>query len=255
MATLLLVFPASNALSSEDEEWEFALLFPMIWASEINGQIDIGDNSFDQTTTFEDTLDSLSFGYMVEFYAKKGPWRYALKLNYQESEDEHITQEYIAPPGIPLVPSHKIKTEATQGTTDATLGYQLDNGLILYTGVRYIFSEIDLKITPLGSGIIEIEEKIQVSDDKLTDWLVGAEYQYKFAGKWSALFSADAAIAGDNDTDYAANILLSYQISNLNNVWLGYRYMRIADKFTEDGVRTETDFVTQGPTFGWAFTF
>ena len=81
--------------------------------------------------------------------------------------------------------------------------------------MRYIFSEIDLEITPLGSGVIEIEEKIKVADENQYDWLLGGEYQYKFTPRWSALINADFAIAGDNNKDYTANALLSYRISKL----------------------------------------
>ena len=127
--------------------------------------------------------------------------------------------------------------------------------MLLYGGLRYIYSEIKVEITPLGSGIIEIEEKFTLADENLYDWLLGFEYQHELATNWNLVVNADAAIVGDNDKDYAANIALTYKLSKLNTVWAGYRYLRIADKMTEDGVRIESDFITQGPTIGWAFTF
>ena len=254
-ALLLLTLPLQAVSASEHDEWGFAALFPMVWVTDINGTIKADDNKFEVDRSFQDTLDSLSFGYMAEFYAQKGPWRYALKLNYSDSDDETITQDYIVPPGIPVAPSHKIQTDTVEGTTDVIVGYTLDNGLLLYGGLRYIYSEIKVEITPLGSGIIEIEEKFTLADENLYDWLVGFEYQHELATNWSLIVNADAAIVGDNDKDYAANIALTFKLSKLNTVWAGYRYLRIADKMTEDGVRIETDFITKGPTIGWAFTF
>ena len=239
----------------ENDEWQFSVLFPMIWVSDIKGDIDVGDNSFTVNKSFQDTLDTLSFGYMAEIYAKKGRWSYGFKFNYEESDNKYITDEYSSPRGITLAPSHEVKTEAERGTTDLIVGYQLKNELMLFTGVRYIFSDRDLEVTPLGTGLIEVEEKITVVNEDLFDWLIGAEYNYKINNNWNFVVNADFAIAGDNDTDYAVNTTLTYRINKLNTFWAGYRYFRVKDKFVEDGVAIKTDFATQGPTLGWAFNF
>lgn len=210
----------------------------------------------DVDISFSDITDSLTFGYMTEFYAQKARWIYAVKLNYLESEDESVTDEFNLPgTGIPIAPSHRIVTEQVSGTTDLMIGYQVQDNIRLYTGVRTIFSEIDLDITPLGSGIIEIEERINLADETLYDWLVGADYTYRFNPRWNLILSGDIAIAGDNDKDYVGNAVLTYRISKLNSLWVGYRYMRIKDRITEGGLDIKTDFVQQGPMIGWAFTF
>ena len=255
LVTLLPGFSSSTVYCSENEKWGFSVVFPVVWVSAIDGTIDIGDNSLRFDTSFSDTLDSLSFGYMAEIYAQKGAWRYALKLNYAESEDGYTTRQYIAPPGIIVAPSHQVEIEKEEGTTDLTIGYQLDNKLLLFGGVRYIFSKIDVGVTPLGSGIIEIEGRFNAADENLYDWLLGIEYQHDLGNKWNLIINADASIAGDNDKDYSANLVLTYKLNELNTIWAGYRYFRVADKFAQDGVSIESDFITQGPTIGWAFTF
>lgn len=252
---LLLMAVGSDSLADNDK-WKFTLLFPMIWATDIKGEIDVGSDVIEVDIPFNDITDSLTFGYMTEFYAQKGHWVYAVKLNYLESEDEFITDELNLPgTGIPIAPSHRIITEQVSGTTDLMVGYQLKDSIRLYTGVRIIFSEIDLDITPLGSGIIEIEEKINLADETLHDWLVGADYTYRFNPRWSLILSGDVAIAGDNEKDYVGNAVLTFRMSKLNNLWMGYRYMRIKDTMTKDGIDIKTDFVQQGPMIGWAFTF
>ncbi len=253
---VFIILFSSSATAAEDEKWKFTLLFPMVWATDINGEIDVDGNVIDVDIPFSDITDSLTFGYMTEFYAQKARWIYALKLNYLESEDEIITDEFKLPgTGIPIAPSHSIITEQVSGTTDLMVGYQVNNNVRFYTGVRTIFSEIDLDITPIGSGIIEIEERINLADETLYDWLLGADYTFRFNSRWNLILGGDFAIAGDNDKDYVGNVVLTYRISKLNNLLVGYRYMRIKDEITEDGLVIKTDFIQQGPMIGWAFTF
>jgi len=205
---------------------------------------------------FSDILDSLSFGYMAEFYARKNRWVYGLKLNYLETEDETIREGFTLPGReTPVAPSHNIVAEKVLGFTDLVVGYQLTDGIRLYTGMRALFTQIDLTIKPLGQGIIEIDEKINLADESMYDWLLGGDYTYRINPRWSLILGGDVALAGDNDKGLMGNAVLTYRISQLNNLWMGYRYMRFKDKMTADGPVIKTDFVQQGPMIGWAFTF
>jgi len=109
--------------------------------------------------------------------------------------------------------------------------------------------------SPLGPGIIELDEKINLADVTLYDWLLGGDYTYRINPRWSLILGGDFAIAGDNDKGFMGNAVLTYRISQLNNLWMGYRYMRFKDKTIADGSILKTDFVQQGPMIGWAFTF
>jgi hypothetical protein len=50
-----------------------------------------------------------------------------------------------------------------------------------------------------------------------------------------------------------------YRISKLNNIAFGYRYLLIGNDITAETdlgpVDYTLDFVEQGPTLGWVFTF
>ncbi len=255
-ALLLLILAVNSNAVADEEKWKFTLLFPMIWAADVKGEIDVDSNLIEVDIPFSDITDSLTIGYMAEFYARKGRWVFAVKLNYLESEDEFITDEFNFPgTGIPIAPMHSIVTDQVLGTTDLIVGYQVKDSVRFFTGVRTIFTKIDLNITPLESGIIEIERKINLADETLYDWLVGADYTYRFNPRWSLILSGDVAVAGDNDKDYVGNAVLTYRFSKLNNLWIGYRYMRIKDTIIENDIDIKTDFVQQGPTIGWAFTF
>jgi hypothetical protein len=254
---LLLLFVTGNCCALDhDNGWEFTLLFPMVWAPDISGEIDVDGQVIEVDTPFSDILDSLSFGYMAEFYARKNRWVYGLKLNYLETEEESITEGFDFPgSGIPIAPSHSIVSERVLGFTDLVVGYQLTDSTRLYTGVRGLFTKIDLKIKPLGQGIIAIDKKINLADETLYDWLLGGDYTYRINPRWSLILGGDVAIAGDNDKGLMGNVVLTYRISQLNNIWMGYRYMRFKDIMTADGVVIKTDFTQQGPMIGWAFTF
>ena len=71
---VLLGLSTTNLCYGDSDDWQFSVFFPMIWVAEIDGTIGVADNSFEVNTSFEDTLDTLSLGYMTELYAQKGPW-------------------------------------------------------------------------------------------------------------------------------------------------------------------------------------
>lgn len=254
---LFLLFAAAESLALEDDnDWGFSLLFPMVWAPDIRGEIDVGGQVIEVDAPFSDILDSLSFGYMAEFYAHKNRWVFGLKLNYLESEDESIKEGFTLPGlGIPIAPSHSIVAEKVLGFTDLVAGYQLTDSIRAYTGVRALFTQIDLRIKPLGTGIIEIDNRIKLADETMYDWLLGGDYTYRINPRWSVILGGDVAIAGDNDKGLMGNAVLTYRISQLSSLWMGYRYMRFKDKMTSNGLVVKTDFVQQGPMIGWAFTF
>ena len=255
--SLLLLFAAGESLALEDDnDWEFSLLFPMVWAPDIRGEIDVDGQVIEVDTPFSDILDSLSFGYMAEFYAHRNRWVFGVKLNYLETEDESIKEGFTLPGSdIPIAPRHRIVAEKVLGFTDLVVGYQLTDSIRLYTGARALFTQIDLKIKSLDPGIIKIDEKINLADETLYDWLLGGDYTYRINPRWSVILGGDFAIAGDNDKGLMGNAVLTYRISQLNNLWMGYRYMRFKDKMTSDGLVIKTNFVQQGPMIGWAFTF
>ena len=89
----------------------------------------------------------------------------------------------------------------------------------------------------------------------MQDWIAGVDLGFRLSENWSTTIQADTAFAGDNDTDWQINAFFSYRLSELNNVWLGYRYLEIGNTEKNEGQRVKTSFTQQGPTLGWAFTF
>lgn len=236
--------------------WHFTIAFPMIWAPAISGEIEGGGDRIDIKIPFGDIFNDLSFGIMGEVYAQKGPWSFALKVNYMDTEDETVTPGLTSPIwGIPIAPSHRVETSLKMSANDLLVRYQVHDNLMLYTGVRHLYSKMDLDIAALGTGLITVNTKVNVADDHLFDWLAGAAFVHWLNDRWGVKVNGDFALAGDNDRDYSLSGLIFYKISKLNNIWAGYRYLNIGNDTDSEAGTFTVDFSQHGPMLGWAFTF
>ena len=76
-----------------------------------------------------------------------------------------------------------------------------------------------------------------------------------FNDRWGVMVNADWAFTGDNDRDYGFDVRALYRISDLNNLWFGWRRLTIGNDTRIDGQEWKVDMTQSGPTLGWAFTF
>jgi hypothetical protein len=252
--SLVLIHPAQ---AEESDDWNYTVVFPMIWAPDINGRIEGGGDNITVSVPFGDIVEKLNLGFMGEFLAEKGNWGYGLKLNYLRAEGETITDPVLG--GI-VAPSHKIVDIMTMGVADLLVGYRVHRKLRFYTGIRYLHTKLDLEIRPEDpGGLISISKDINILEENIFDGLLGVAFNHHFNDKWRFVLSGDVGVVGDNDRDYMVETALMYKISKLNNVAVGYRYLQIGNDVSAD---TSTgpavykmDFTQQGPTIGWVFTF
>lgn len=255
MLALFFIQPV-NAENIEDK-WKFTIAFPMVWAPDIEGTVEGGGDRIDFTIPFGDIVENLDMGFIGEVFAEKGNWMYALKINYLNAKGETVTDPVLG--GI-IAPAHRVTNDVQLAVSDLLIGARVHNKIRLYTGVRYIFTTIDLSIRPEDpGGLIAINKDINLVDKSIFDWLVGASFHHQFSNRWGFHINADTAIAGDNDRDYMIDTAFSFRISKLNNIWAGYRYLAIGNDIVSNtsvgSVKYTVDFVQQGPTVGWAFTF
>lgn len=236
---------SGNPLPARDDQWRFTIAFPMIWAPDINGKIR-GDEPIDFTFEFKDILDSLSFGIMFELYANRGPYGLAFRSNFMRVEDEHSRSGLL---------DTRINTSLDMGVNDLLASFGVHDKVRLVTGVRHVIAKMDVDIySTLGNTEI-LNESITVTDDDLFDLLFGINFNHWFNETWGLMLNADLGIAGDNDRDFSTEFRILYRLGELNNFWLGYRYLNIGNDSTEGGITYEVDMSQQGPTIGWAFTF
>jgi hypothetical protein len=244
-ADLPISSAVGNLLPATDEQWRFSIAFPMLWAPSISGKIR-GDESIDFTIEFKDILENLSFGLMFELYANKGPYGLVYRSNFMRVKDENSRSGLL---------ETRIKTELDMGVNDLLASFRVHEKVRLVAGVRNVYAKMDLKIrSTIGSEDL-LNEKINITDSNMFDFLFGLNFDHWFNDDWGIMLNADLGIAGDNDRDFSTEFRALYRISDLNNLWFGYRYLNIGNDSNSDGLKYKIDMSQSGPTFGWAFTF
>lgn len=236
---------SGNPLPATDDQWRFTIAFPMIWAPEINGKIR-GEESIDFTIKFSDILENLSFGFMGELYANKGPYGFAFRTNYMSVENE------MSRTGLVDISA---QTELTMGINDLLASFRVHDKVRLVTGVRHVFAKLDLDVqTSIGDNEI-LNEQVTVMDDNSYDLLFGINLSHWFTDRWGIMLNSDVGVVGDNDRDFSIEFRALVRVSELNNFWFGFRYLNIGSDTHTDGVELKVDMTQLGPTVGWAFTF
>jgi hypothetical protein len=236
---------SGNPLPATDEQWRFTIAFPMIWAPQIDGKIR-GEESSDFTIELSDILESLSFGFMGEFYANKGPYGFVLRTNYMRVENE------MSRTGLVDI---NAQTQLTMGVNDLLASFRVHDRVRLVTGVRHVFAKLDLDIqTNIGDNAI-LNEQVTVTDDNSFDLLFGINLSHWFTDRWGIMLNSDVGVVGDNDRDISIEFRALVRVSDLNNFWFGLRYLNIGNDTHTDGIEVKVDMSQIGPTVGWAFTF
>lgn len=141
------------------------------------------------------------------------------------------------------------------GVNDLLASWRVTEKVALVAGLRHIFARMDLRFMTTVGGSKVLDEKFSLADDDQFDFLAGVHYEHRWNERWSMEFSAESAIAGENDRDYSAELRGVYRVNHRNNLWMGYRYLNIGSDAISDGKKTRMDMLQQGPTIGWAFVF
>lgn len=236
---------SGNPLPARDDQWRFTIAFPMIWMPDIDGKIR-GDEPIDFTISFDDILDSLSFGLMFELYANRGPYGLAFRTNFMQVEDENSRSGLL---------DTRVRTSLDMGVSDLLASFRVHDKVRLVTGVRHVLSKLELDIYSTLGDTEVFDRTIKVSDDNLFDFLVGINFNHWINDKWGLMLNADVGIAGDNDRDNSLEFRALYRLGDLHNLWFGYRYLQIGNDTKQDGIKYSVDMIEHGPTVGWAFTF
>lgn len=241
---------SGNPNEISDDEWQFTLAFPMIWAPSITGNISgtVGTPPVNFEVPFSDIFDSLEMGLMGEFYASRGRFGMAFKFNYLNVANASSYSGSIV--------NANLDTDIVMGVNDLLASWNVHKDVELVAGIRHIHAKIDVKIEATVFGDPAINQEFTAVDTNQIDYLIGLNYGHFFNNKWGVTVMADAAVAGDSDRDYSIDVRGLYHMSDLNNVWIGWRYMNIGNDSTDEaGVVTQVDMSQSGPMLGWAFTF
>ncbi|WP_253805779.1 hypothetical protein [Vibrio mediterranei] len=244
LASMTVLSPCL-AQSNQSEEWEYLLVFPMIWTPSITGTSGSSDGIVNIDIPFDNIVSNLNFGLMGDFYAQQGKWLLGVRANYLHIKSSNSSTYK---PKLPLLPdiTTTIDLDATMSLNDLFAGYEVTHGLVMLTGVRHTYSKFNIDI-----GVNEYDIPSINSSGHQFDWLVGLKYAHWFNQNWGLSLTVDTSIAGDNDVNRGLNLAGMYRLSKLNNIWFGYRYLNIQN----DSGTTQIDVTQQGPMIGWAFSF
>ena len=251
---LLPLGPAAQA-EQPDDGWRFTLLFPMIWAPDIKGDIRVGGDEYAVRIPFGEKIENLDTGLIGEFYVHRGRWVGGIRLNYMRSKTEETTEGIKIPGGPILVSPHRVKTTTEEGVGDVILGFRALDNVIVYGGLRQFGQTLTIDLEPLQDDGLGFDTRLDLVDEKYGDAILGVSWTRPFSGRWSLTVNADGNVAGDSDLNVFLEARVQLRISPLNNLWLGYRGSRIKLTPPTEGDRITTDFKQHGPTIGWAFTF
>ena len=83
---LVLRMPTMALKDHQADEWRFTLLFPMLWALDIQGDIQVGNDRYTVNLSSDDKIKDPDTGLIGEFFAQKDNWIGGVKLNYTRSE-------------------------------------------------------------------------------------------------------------------------------------------------------------------------
>lgn len=253
--------PDTYHKQANNNEWNYLIAFPMIWAPSIHGDINADTERVTIEVPFSNIIENLNFGMIGELYAQKGKWLYSLRLDYMRIKTSEETEGLVGPiTGGVISPGHKFDIKLQMAANDLLVGYEAYPGLRILTGVRQIYAKVDLTISPLSNeGLVNISKNFNITHSNQFDWLVGATYRHWFSDDWGISAAFDTMIYGDSDRDVGFNVTAIYRFGELHNVWMGYRYLQIGNDSIDDSVagsiKTEIDFIQHGPQLGWAFTF
>jgi hypothetical protein len=236
---------SGNPLPVDDDQWRYSIAFPMLWMPDINGKIRGGED-IDFDIPFSDIIDQLSFGMMFELYANRGPFGLTFRSMLLNTKDEEARSGLV---------DTRVETDLVMGVHDLMASFRIHPELRLLTGVRYVHARLDVNLFVQAGDREVLDKTFPVSDDSQLDFLVGINYNHFFNHRWGVIVNADYAIAGDNDRDYGFDLRAIYRISDLNNLWFGWRYLNIGSDSFIDGQEWKVDMTQSGPTLGWAFTF
>ena len=228
------------------DQWRFTLAFPMLWAPDVDVKIR-GDRREDISISFDDILDSLDFGLMGELYATRGPFGLAARFNYMDLRGDASREGGLT--------STEVDMKMTAGVNDLLASWRVHDRVRLLTGIRHVHSKVRLDIRSSIGDTEIINERITVSDENSYDMLFGFSYDQWFGERWGLMINGDVGLFGDNDRNFSAEVRGIYRFGKLNNIWFGYRYLRIGNDTEEDGLSFELNTTQHGPMVGWAFTF
>ncbi len=225
--------PAS-AESLDSDAWEHRLAVHL-WGAGLDGKTGNKFAGSEIGVEFSDIMKNFEGGFMFDYRGKRGKWGVGIDgiyLNISPSPDR--------PPA---------DVDLKQWIVDATGRYEVDKGLELLAGARFVDIDVEAKLNlPVPTSDIK-------GDESWVDPIFGAEYRGSFHDKWPYLLHGDIGGFGvSSDLTWQLAGYVGYQPSERWIFYGGYRHLKI-DYESDGSNKFFYDIAISGPLLGIGFNF
>lgn len=221
VAGALVAAAPALAESGAPGAWQFEAT-PYLWASGMEGDVQAGrlpKTAVDMS--FGDILDTLEFGLMGAFEARKGRWGFLFDAIYMRVSDSAEASRG------PLTVDAEAEVEQTM--LAGAVAYRALEGKVpvdLVGGLRYTKIDVDAKI---DASLFSLPGTVKRSGD--LDWIdpyLGVRVQYPLNERWSLVGYADVGGFGvGSDFTWQGVAGVNYEFSKSVVAKFGYRYLRV----------------------------
>lgn len=235
-------------------EWTAA---PYIWLPGISVDTTVeNDPGGGPDLPLNDLIDKLDGAFMGHLEGRREKVGLYVDMIYVSLADNNVIS---IGPGGPIFGDLTTDTNLTLKLYEIGGAYRIGNDdpdsamFDIILGARVVNVDMNINLTLPDPGMTPVHLPTVISE---TDAYIGGRLVGNFSNKWHYKIRADI---GGGGTDGAINAFgavgYSFGQTGLFSLDLGYRYMTIKLKNSEDGVSTETEIALSGPLLGFIFTF
>ena len=205
LAVVLSIGLVSQAVA--EEEWEYMILPLYLWATDIEGETQIGSTTAPVSVGFSDAVDDLDTAVTVHFEAHKGNKGILANIS-------HIGMD----PEGDLPNGATTAVDLTDNIIELAGVYRPQDSekLEVIYGIRYSDYEMELA---LGST-----SAITVVDESWIDGFVGLRTKISVSDKSIFLLRGDVG-TGDSDITWSATGTYEYRMTDRFSTVIGYRWL------------------------------
>jgi opacity protein-like surface antigen len=227
MMTACMAAPVA-AQSTAADQWQFEVT-PYLWASAMKGHVEAGPlPRVDIDMSFSDIWDSLDFGLMSGFEARKGRIGFLADAIYMKVSSGATARRTGSGP-IGATASASADLEIEQTMLAAALAYRVSSGptaIDVIGGARY--SNIDAKANIEGSFFGISRSRSRSGDKDWVDPYVGIRVLHPLSERWTLTAYFDYGGFGvGSDSTWQAIAGAEYAFSKAVSLKFGYREMSV----------------------------
>lgn len=209
-----------------------------LWGAGLKGDIGNAAGASPVDVKFDDILDNLEAGFMLNYRGKWDQWSFGadyIYLNINPSSD--------TPPAT---------IDLKQSVLELTGGYAIQPGIELLAGIRAVDISTDITVTP--PPMVPATPAVNAQDDWV-DPLIGIDYRSPLADKWHFYGRADLGGFGvGSDLTYQLAAYFGYKPSDNWNLYAGYRHLDF-DYKSDNDKKFFYDLSISGPLAGFSYHF